>query len=78
MSAGWGWDGAFGMNRADAVEAEDGVEVDQPAALEFGHLGVRQLHLGSMLASKLGQAAADADDGTAPQLGGVGVPYDSG
>ena len=32
-------DGALGVGGVEAVEAEDGVEVDQPAALELGHLG---------------------------------------
>src|SRR5262249_43693743 len=68
----------FGMNRIDAVEAEDGVEVDQPAALELCDLGVGQLDPGAVTPGQLVEAAADADDGATPQLGGVRVPDDGG
>ena len=44
-------DGAFGMDRVDAVEAEDGVEVDQSAALELGHFGEGDPDPGAGLAS---------------------------
>ena len=33
-------DCAFSMSRVDAVEPEDGVKVDQSAALELGDLGI--------------------------------------
>jgi hypothetical protein len=45
-----------------AVEAEDGVEVDQAAALELGRLGVRQPDPGAVGLGEPVQAAADADD----------------
>jgi hypothetical protein len=35
-------DGPLGVVGVDAVEPEDGVEVDASAALELSHLGVRQ------------------------------------
>ena len=70
--------GPFGMGGVEAVEAEDGVEVDQAAALELGHLGVGQLDPHAVGLGELVEAAADADDGAAPQLGGVGVPHDRG
>ena len=61
------------------VEAEDGVEVDQAAGLELGHLGIRQLHLpGPGSLGGAGQLAADRDGGAAPQFGGVRVPDDGG
>ena len=71
-----GWDGALRVGGIEAVEAEDRVEVDQPAALELGHLGIGQLDPHAVLAGELGEAAADADDGAAPQFGGVSVPHD--
>src|SRR5262249_54532240 len=53
---------------------EDGVEVDQPAALKLRDLGVRQLDPDAVALGQLAEAAADADDSAAPQLGGVRVP----
>ena len=72
-----GRDGSFGVGGIDAVEAEDRVEVNQPAALELGDLGVGELDPDAVLAGELGEAAADGDDGAAPQFGGVSVPDDS-
>jgi hypothetical protein len=36
--------GLLGVNRVVAVEAEDGVEVDEAAFLELGDLGIGKLH----------------------------------
>jgi hypothetical protein len=66
---GRGRDGAGGVVGVDAVEAEDGGEVDQAAALELGGLGVGQPDPGAIGPGELGQAAADADDGAPPQFG---------
>jgi hypothetical protein len=59
------WDGALGVGRVEAVEAEDGVEVDQPAALELGHLGERDPDPGAVWLGELVDLA-DGDDGAAP------------
>jgi hypothetical protein len=45
------------MDLVDAVEAEDGVEVDQTAALELGGLGVGQLDPGTVGPGELVQGA---------------------
>ena len=71
------WRGdALGMHRIVAVETEDGVEVDEPAALELGHLGVRQPHLSAVGLGELVEATADRDGGAPPQLGDVRIPDD--
>ena len=74
----WRLDGALGMGRVVAVEPEDGVEVDQAAALELGDLGIGQPDACAMWPGELVEAAAQGDDGAPPQLGGVGVPDDGG
>src|SRR5262249_61997261 len=69
-----GRDGSLGVDGIVAVEAEDGVEVDQPAALKLRDLGVRKLDPNAVALGQLAEAAADADDSAAPQFGGVRVP----
>ena len=64
----------LGVEGVEAVEAEDGVEVDQPAPLELSDLGVGQLDPGAVGLGELVQLAAEPDDGPSPQLGCVGVP----
>ncbi len=63
-----------------AVEADDGVEVDDAAALVFGDLGVGDPDLrGKRLVGKpglAGQGPAEGDGEAAPQFGGVGVEQD--
>ena len=63
-----------------AVEADDGVKVDNAAPLVFGDLGVGETCLGGeRLAgepSPAGQGPAECDGEAAPQLGGVGVEQD--
>jgi hypothetical protein len=66
--------GPLGVVRVDSVKAEDGVEVDQPAALELGHLGIRQPDLGAVRLGQLVQLTAQRDDGAPPQLGRMSVP----
>jgi hypothetical protein len=66
------------VDRVEAVEAEDGVEVDQPTALELANLGIRQLDPGAMGLGELVQLAAKPYDGSPPQLGCMGVPHDGG
>src|SRR5262249_27879638 len=57
------------------IEAEDGVEVDQAAGLELGHLGVGELHCpGPGGLGGFGEVAADGDGGAPPQLGSVRGP----
>src|SRR5262249_24975330 len=46
--------------------------------LELGDLGVGQLDSHAVSLSEFVEAASDADDGAAPQYGGVGVPHHSG
>src|SRR6516165_2517871 len=70
-----GRDASLGMDGIVAIEAEDGVEVDQAAPLELSDFGVGELHPGAVSLGELVQAAADGDRGTPPQLGGVGVPH---
>jgi hypothetical protein len=73
-----GWDGPFRVDRVEAVEAEDGVEVDQPAALELADLGLGQLDPGAVGLGELVQLAAKPNDGSPPQFGGMDVPHDGG
>jgi hypothetical protein len=69
-------DASLGMDGIVAIEAEDGVKVDQAAPLELGDLGVGELHPCAVGLGELVQAAADGDRSAPPQLGGVGVPHD--
>lgn len=69
-------DGPLRVEGVIAIEAEDGVEVDQPAPLELRHLGIRELHPCAVSLCELVQAAADGDGGAPPQFGSVGVPHD--
>ena len=65
---------------AGPVEADEGVEVDDAAALELGHLREADRHvlaqLGARDAEPVGEAAAQGDGEAAPQLGGVPVERD--
>jgi hypothetical protein len=61
-----------------SLASEDGVEVDQAAALELRNLGVGQLHCpGPGDPSGFGEVTADGDGGAPPQLRGVRVPHHS-
>ena len=62
--------------RVDAVEPEDGVEVDDAACLELGDFGVGEPDAGAVAAGEPVEAAPQGDDGAAPQLGSVAVPDD--
>src|SRR5262249_32373053 len=68
-------DNALRVDRIVTVEAEDCAEVDQPAALELGHLRIRRPYTGAARLSELVQAAAGCNDGAAPQLWRVRVPH---
>src|SRR5215472_1665701 len=70
--------GPLGPSRVDAVESEDGVEVNQSATLELGDLRVGQPNSAAVGLCDLVELAAQGDDRAAPELGGVGVPDDSG
>ena len=76
VNAGVRRDGPLRMGGVVAVKAEDRVEVDQPAPLQLGDLGVRELDPRAVSLGELVQAAADGDDGAPPQLGRASVPYD--
>ena len=72
--------GRGGGRSGGAVEADDRVEVDDPAALVFGDLGVGEPGLGGeRLAGEpglAGEGAAQGDGEAAPQFGGAGVEQD--
>ena len=67
-----------GAGSVGAVEADDGVEVHEPAALVLGDLGVGQAGVVAELADldseHLREDAAQADGEAVPQLAGVGLP----
>jgi len=69
------WDGPLGVDRVDAVEAEDGVEVDQPASLELGDLGIGEFHPYTALPGNFGELATQGDHCSLPQFGRVRVPH---
>src|SRR5262249_2502893 len=73
--------GRWGRGRpGESVEADDGVEVDNAAALVFGDLGVGDPDLGGeVLAGEpgvAGQGPAQGDGESAPQFGSTGVEQD--
>jgi len=72
--------GRRGRRPGGAVEADDGVEVDDAAPLVLGDLGVGETSLGGeRLAGQpgaAGQGPAERDGEPAPQLGGVRVEQD--
>ena len=72
--------GRGGSRSGGAVEADDGVEVDDPAALVFGDLGVGEPSLsGERLTGQpglAGEGSAQRDGEAAPQFGGAGVEQD--
>ena len=74
---GWG-QAARTATVSGRVQADDGVEVDRPTALELGHLGIgdpdQPAQLTLLEADQPAQGAVDGDGGPPPQLRGQGVP----
>ncbi len=60
------------------IQAQDGMEVDRPALLELGHLGIGDAdqppQAGLAYADLAGQGPVEGDGCPAPQLRGQGVP----
>jgi hypothetical protein len=78
---GEGGPGGRGRGRSGgAVEADDGVEVDNPATLVFGDLGVGDPELGGECLigepGQTGKGSPEGDGEAAPQVGGAGVEQD--
>jgi hypothetical protein len=77
MAGGWG-QAARTAAVGGRVQTEDGMEVDRPAPLELGHLGVADPDQPTQLPLlRAGQATKDTvegDGGPSPQLRRQGVP----
>ena len=59
-------DGPLGMARVVSVEPEDGMEVDEAAALVFGDFGVGEPDADTVCCGEFVEAAPQGDDGAAP------------
>jgi hypothetical protein len=65
-----------GCDGVDAVEADQGVEVDYASSLHFGDLAVGQLDAETVTLAPGAEGVFDAFQGASPQFAGQGVPDD--